>query len=332
LEKGILMSALFESGFCVRQPAWHGLATVVDEYPGSWEAARQLAGLAWDPVCEPIYVRTSADGTEPSYEALDGWRRIARSDTGATLSVMRDSYALIDHQAMGEIVEAIMEQPGARFETAGSLDGGRLVWALAYLDEPIKIPGDHSLSYPFLALCNRHDGTAACKVLPTTVRIVCANTYSAATALGERDGVAFAFRHVGSWRERVDEARDVVLGVRKDHREWIELAKTLIELKISPAGRDRFLAEFVPMPPAGLISDQVARNVEQARAAIRGALYSPTTAPVADTAYGLVQAAGEYLDHLRRYRNRGSHLGRCLLRPEPAKAKAVALAQAVANT
>ncbi len=47
--------------------------------------------------------------------------------------------------------------------------------------------------------------------------------------------------------------------------------------------------------------------------------------------YGLVQAAGEYLDHARGFRNSDTHLGRTLLRPEPLKVKAVKLVRQVAS-
>ena len=42
---------------------------------------------------------------------------------------------------MGEIVEAVLAQPNVKWETAGVLDGGRSVWCLALLDEPITLPG-----------------------------------------------------------------------------------------------------------------------------------------------------------------------------------------------
>jgi hypothetical protein len=58
-------------------------------------------------------------------------------------------------------------------------------------------------------------------------------------------------------------------------------------------------------------------------------LDGPTYEGIAHTAYGLVQAAGEYLDHVRRYRNCDSHITRTLLKPEPLKAKAVQLAREV---
>lgn len=44
------MSAYFESGFCVRQPSWHGQEVLLDEHPDNWADARQIAELTWEPV------------------------------------------------------------------------------------------------------------------------------------------------------------------------------------------------------------------------------------------------------------------------------------------
>lgn len=80
---------------------------------------------------------------------------------------------------------------------------------------------------------------------------------------------------------------------------------------------------FIPMPPETMITGRVARNVEEARAAVRGILNGVTTDGVSYTAYGLVQAAGEYLDHIRAARTRETKLGRTLIRPEPGKHRAM---------
>jgi len=84
------------------------------------------------------------------------------------------------------------------------------------------------------------------------------------------------------------------------------------------------------MPPAGLITDRVARNVEEARQALRMILESKTTEQVAHTAYGLVQAAGEYLDHVRTARSWETRLNRTLIRPEPLKHRALSLIRELA--
>jgi hypothetical protein len=77
------------------------------------------------------------------------------------------------------------------------------------------------------------------------------------------------------------------------------------------------------------MSDKIVANVEEARKQIRAILDGKTCEGIAFTAYGLVQAAGEYLDHVRRYRNRDSHITRTLLKSEPLKAKTIELAREV---
>jgi len=162
------MPANIESMFSVRQMPWHREGTILADYPGDWNTARKLAGLDWDPVNSEVYAVTgiNADGSA-HYEPVPGWKSVIRSDTGAVLSLNRDTYTVIDHGEMGEIVEAVLAQPNVKWETAGVLDAGRSVWCLALLDEPITLPGDDSATLPYLAITNRHDGTAACALRAT---------------------------------------------------------------------------------------------------------------------------------------------------------------------
>ena len=113
--------------------------------------------------------------------------------------------------------------------------------------------------------------------------------------------------------------------------DYRKLAEELLGMPIDARQRELFVREFVPAPPDGLISDRVMANVEQARTAVRAILASETTAGVAHTAYGLVQAAGEYLDHVRGARSWESRLNRTMMRPEPLKAKALRLVRSIAN-
>src|SRR5436190_10945428 len=320
------MPANVESMFSVRQMPWHREGTILADYPGSWAEARILAGLDWDPVTTDVYAVAgiNPDGTE-HYEPVDGWKAISRSDTGAILSVNKDTYTVIDHGGMGEIVEAVLAQPNVKWETAGVLDQGRSVWCLALLDEPVALPGDDSPTLPYLAITNRHDGTAACALRATAVRIVCANTFRAAELEGERTGATFSFIHKASWRNRIEEARKAVTGARAEMHRYTELAHELLAIPVMPKQRELFITEFIPMPPQGLVTDRVARNVEEARQALRLIFESKTTEQVAGSGYGLMQAAGEYLDHVRNARSWETRLNRILIRPEPLKHRALSL-------
>ncbi len=324
------MPANVESMFSVRQMPWHREGTILADYPGDWDQARKHAGLDWDPITTEVYALTdlNADGS-PHCEPIDGWKCIARSDNGAVLSLNRDTYTVISHGEMGEIVEAVLAQPNVQWETAGVLDGGRSVWCLALLDEPITLPGDVSPTLPYLAITNRHDGTGSCALRATAVRIVCANTFRAAELEGERTGATFSFIHKSSWRNRIEEARQAVTGARREMRRYTELAAELLNIPITARQRNLFITEFIPMPPQGLITDRVARNVEEARRALRLLFDSTTNEQIAGTAYGLVQAAGEYLDHVRTARSWETRLNRTLIRPEPLKHRALSLVREI---
>lgn len=353
------MSAEIESMFSVREVPWHSEGLVLDEYPGSWSEARTKAGLDWEPIEEPVYRlkgnevadipvyelhSMDADGEplyklkgtepieQPVYETNGDHKHIVRSDNGAILSVVTDGYTLIDHESMGEIVEAVLGQTNVKWETAGSLAGGKAVWCLCRLDEPIELPGDNTATYPFMAITNRHDGTGSCALRATAIRIVCMNTFNASEMEGERTGATFSFRHSKKWRDRIDEARQAVTGVRKEMEEYRQLATELLGMPITAGQRELFVTSFIPAPPIGLATDRVMANIENSRTQLRALFESPTTVGIADTAYGLIQASGEYLDHVRTTRSWETRLNRTLMRPEPLKRKALKLVREIVGT
>lgn len=346
------MPAYFDTGFSVRQPMWHGQGLVLDDYPVDWADARKKAGLEWEPAIVPMFHRlpTSCEecgGVEfhndcpafaddhevdPLFVEVPAFRIVERDDNHHVLGPVTDSFGLVRHDAMGNIIEAIVGA-GAKFETAGACREGAQVWALAYLDEPYVLPGDDTEHLPFIALLNSHDGTGACKVVNTQVRVVCWNTYNAASMEGDRTGRQFTFRHTANVMDRIDEAKEALAGLRTEQTEWIALATELAVIPADDMALNHFLSEFIPNPNDNgeQASDRVVANVEKARTIFRSIYLDGPT--VSDghrgTALGLVHASVEYLDHVRGYRTSDTYLGRTILKPEPAKAKAVNIARRV---
>lgn len=356
------MPAYFDTGFSVREPMWHGEGLVLDDYPVDWTDARKKAGLEWEPAIRPTYQMpigigcslckrplgmmhtdacpalmlgdngarhvdlTDIDSGElmAGIHEVESHRLVVRDDTEEVLGMVSDQFSLISHAKMGGILEAVLGIANVKFETAGSCRNGAQVWALAYLDEPFTVAGDDSETLPFIVLLNNHDGSGACKLISTSVRVVCWNTYRAAEMQGERTGRQYVFRHVGDVEDRVDEAVKALAGVRDDAAEWDALAKELFGLKVTDPMVDDFLALFLPEPVGEVASPIVHANVEKARKVFRTLYFdSPTCDAHVGTALGIVDASVEYLDHVRGFRNRDTLMGRTLLRPEPLKAKAV---------
>ena len=306
--------------------------------PHATNCEQPLQGTVLLQHCGPdgsVPVRELADERLLVHVPAEGHQAIVRDDTWAVLATPTDSYKLIQHSQMGELLEAYTEawtKAGAdvKFETAGSIRGGAMVWALVWLDEPYTIPGDDSPTFPFAALLNSHDGSAACKLLPTQVRIVCWNTWRAAEAEGDRHGHQVVLRHAGNVTERVEQAKAGLASMRDEAKEWELLATDLTGININDAVVATFLDEFIPIPEGA--SERTRSNRAERQAMFRKMLTdSPTLAPLPNTAYKLVQAAGEYLDHMRPFRSQDTYLARTMFSNEPVKGGAVKLVRQLAR-
>lgn len=314
------MPAYFESGFVVREPAWHGLGHVLQDFP-TREEGMILAGHNFTVVERPVVIQGNS-----GFKLAADWKGLVKSmpgdpTHGDIMNITKETYGVVQNEIGWDIADAIVGE-GALYESGGVLKQGAVCWVLVWLDEPVKIPGDDSVTLPFCNVSWSHDGTSAVSARATSIRVVCWNTQSASEMEGKRLGTDFTFRHTKNALQRIEDAKMAMKGIRANHEEFVALATELAETPITAVQRELFVSEFLPMPPEALISDRVEKNVDTARAAIR-ALFDGPSIPDAHrfTAYGLHLAGVEYLDHLRGSRSQDTMFGRQLLRNEPAKAK-----------
>jgi len=330
------MPALFDQGFFVREPAWHGQGVVLADYPSKEEAMR-LAGHDFDVVTAPFRVELSNDlladaGQEINSDGngklrgVEGWTVHMRSDTLAPLHVARDSFERIPNSTAYDVAEILFDQ-GFQYETGITLDGGRTCAITLKLDEPITITGDDSVVLPFGCLSWAHDGSASLRVRSGTIRQVCANTVAASEAEGKKFGTDFTFRHTKNVKDRIDDAKEAVRGVRKALDVYAKMAEELAAIPVTPGQRDLFVSTIIGdkdgvVSYSASVSDQVKANIETERAKVNALFFGPTI-PEAHklTGYGLHCAGVEYFDHLRRYRSKESYVRRTLLTNNPAKAE-----------
>lgn len=343
------MPAEVDTMASVREMPWHKLGTILDEFPQGWGDMRKAAGLEWDAIEEPQFRLAGVDDAgNPRYEEVEGYKYIARSDTGLILASAMDTYELIGMGAMGEIAEAILDVPDmqVKYETAGSLFEGRKVWALAQLGDVIEIPGDSSPTIRYLALMNSFDGTAAFKAVGTGVRVVCANTWHAADALAERSGTAYSFRHTKNWKKRVEEAKLAVTGAYAQMDKYIARAKELMAVKVTSEQIDQFVNAFAVERTLlncdlkrsaaknldAYVKDnpRVAESLATTKYAMREIIKSETCADLKPTGYMLAQAAGEFADHWKPAKSDDTHFTRTMINVEPLKKIATKLAMAMA--
>lgn len=194
------MAANVESMFYVRNTPWHGLGTRVSETLSSREALT-AAGLDWNVIQEPIYT-----GTE---ELVEGYKANVRDVDRKVLGLVTDHYRVIQNRDAFEFTDELLGE-GVRYETAGSLQGGRRVWILAHLPHEYIISGERIS--PYLVFSNTHDGSGSIKIAVTPIRVVCQNTLNLALAESSR---SWSMIHTGNIQNKLQEARDTLFMAEK---------------------------------------------------------------------------------------------------------------------
>lgn len=150
---------------------WHGLGEQLPEGQPieTWlEAARLRWKIQMLPVHYPFQGRD---------RTMDGRFVLARDDTGAALSIVSSDYKIVQPREVLEFYRDLVEYQGYTLETAGALDGGRKVWALARTGLVSNIAGDAADTLgAYLLLATSCDKSIATTATFTSVRVVCQNT------------------------------------------------------------------------------------------------------------------------------------------------------------
>lgn len=315
--------------FTVRAPAWHGLGTVLDDYPTRVEA--QKMAHPWEPTQEPLYrkmIEIGEDGPVERYEEVDEARLNVRSDTLDSIGVVSGTYTVVTNTEMWDIAEVLEGQSrgAVRYETGGSLKGGRKVWLLLRLNEPLLVPGDpNSATIPYYALQNAHDGSGSFRGQATMTRIVCDNTSQVADLDAKARGTEFMFQHTTNVKARIEAAREALAGWRESIGQWQQFTLAMSGRRLADTDARDFVTAFIPEPPANLITDRVRANIEKARQEWWGIFNGPTCAEVNGSALGLIHASVEYGQHFRKSNGAESVFKRAYLDRSALTASAVKL-------
>ena len=218
------MSANVETMMYVGETPWHGLGTKVNEAPDSATAIK-MAGLDWT---------VSQENVRVGREVVEGYKANVRSSDKKVLGITTDKYNVVQNADAFAFTDAMIGA-GCKYETAGSLKGGKLVWLLALTDQR-KILGDEVNQY--LTFVNGFDGKTPVKVFDTSTRVVCANTLQLAIDKAKR---VWTFEHTNGVHDRLREFQITMTNARKYADSLEEFANELYEQKISKADLDRVL-------------------------------------------------------------------------------------------
>lgn len=283
------MSHEVETMMYVREKPWHGLGVCVEEAPNSADALR-IAGLDWKVDPRPVYTDNGIK--------IPGYVANTRDSDNSVLGIVSDKYTIVQNVDAFAFTDSLIGED-CRYETAGSLRNGKSTFMLARLPEK-KILDDSFGQY--LCFTNTHDGSGAVKVCCTPVRVVCNNTLNLALESAKR---IWTCRHMGKMEDKLHEA-EVTLGLAEDYMD--ELAITAERLANTPLSNDDIQAIVAEMFPMNEDSpERTKANMQKAKTEFMVAYYMPDIEKFRNTAWGIVNAASDWIGHSSPQRNTSTY-------------------------
>lgn len=283
-----------------REPAWHGLGTVFTEEKSTREMLEAAYLHDWNVRLEAVPYPDDYNVISPNYMVL----RDNPFDQGIdVLATVGERYHVLQNEELFDFGDALLD--GGRWETAGSIKDGRVVFgSLALERETVLDPkGVSDVVKSYLLVHTSHDGSTAVQASITPVRVVCQNTLNMALS-GTKQ--SFKIRHTQTVGGKVAAAREALALANTYFDEFEKEAQALISKEINKAKFDKIVEAIYPRPEKdakGAIK-KWENKVDQIEE-----IYSSETvngAGVANTAWGAYNALTERLDWFRKGRgNRG---------------------------
>jgi phage/plasmid-like protein (TIGR03299 family) len=288
----------------IGKPPWHeqGKKLNAGTPIETWIKA---ACLDWQIMREPVrYCFKDEIREMPNQQVL------IRSDNGAPLSVVSDSYCIVQPKEVIEFYRDLVDDSAFSLETAGALDEGRKVWGLARSNNSKNILDNKDDSIDaFLLLASSCDKSLATTVAFTSIRVVCQNTLNFAMEQIKGKAQPRCFKIAHNRQFNWDEAKKKLNLIDNAWSDFIKKVDQFAKTKIEPNDIDKF---FESLYLSGKKDDEkLSRNAIIEIQNLKSALVNAPgrDLPTAkDTVWGLVNAVTYYVDHKRKSNNQSTRL------------------------
>ena len=285
------MAAEVETMFYVRETPWHGLGTKVMEAPTSKEAL-SLSELDWRVEQEPIYTETG--------NLISGFKANVRDTDQKILGVVTDRYKVIQNEEAFAFTDELLGE-GVRYETAGSLQGGRKVWLLAHMPHEYIIAGERIS--PYLVFSNTHDGSGAIRVAITPIRVVCNNTLNLALSTAKR---SWSTIHTGDIKSKLEEAKNTLFMANAYMDELGREFENLRQKKLTDKQVMDYIELLIPLDENA--TSQQKKNIIRLQEDMKMRYFdAPDLKDVGNNAYRFINAVSDFATHAEPLRKTANY-------------------------
>lgn len=278
---------------------WHKKGVVLEGLLTSEEAIK-AAGLDWTVSKRKIYVNRGpnqmlVDRPEEDFFA------ITRDDNEVTLGIVGQQQAVLQNRNAFALLDQIVGEKLALYETAGALGKGERVWMLLKLPGILRVGGDDTIE-KYLLCCHGHDGSLAFYLFETGVRVVCQNTLT--MALQQRKGEGIKIKHtIKAMKNLTADSLRERLGLAHQNFGVMEgAARVLASKRVGVMEMMQYLQMLWPKPEEGY-GPRTQTMLEEIEKLFDGGQRGADMPTVKGTAWGLFNAVAEYVDFHRPSKN-----------------------------
>jgi phage/plasmid-like protein (TIGR03299 family) len=233
-----------------REPAWHNLGTVFDTEKNTNEMLVAANLNNWNVRLSELTIPSEMT-SDKNYQYVVRTNPTDKSQTDV-LGIVGERYVPLQNEDLFAFGDNILDG-GGRWETAGSISGGRVVFgSLALERETVLDPnGVADVVKTYLLINTSHDGSIAIQASITPVRVVCANTLNVAlNRTRKKDGVkqSFKIRHTQTAAGKVTVARQA-LGMANSYMDAFDkMAHAMITKEITAQDFNNIILAAYPKP------------------------------------------------------------------------------------
>lgn len=293
------MAHLVQQMAYVGAEPWHGLGNLLPAKQPI-EAWQKAAGMDWTIQETPVRFMADSIGSLGTIHSFEEQKVLYRSDSKEALSVVSQRYQVVQPREVLEFYRDLTDLSGYQLETAGVLKGGKKFWALAKTGQSTALKGNDQVN-GYLLLATSCDGTLATTATPTTIRVVCNNTLTIAV-----NGASQAIKVPHSTRFDPQAVKQQ-LGIAVSQWDgFMYRMRTLAERKVKThEAMNYFLRVMCDVQPGNLESAGLAneRALKRVQSLYDGQGKGAELEAAKGTAWGLLNAVTEFVDHERRARS-----------------------------
>ena len=291
----------------VRIPGWHEMGTTIKDHEPTTEEFYKMAGLDWTVGKKPA----GFFDDNGFFHEIEDTYGLVRNEDNQFFGFCKKKYQIFqNHEAFGWC-EPLIDSGLFKWETAGSFRNGQTCWCLLNSGEYNMVATDKIRNYLLVAWA--HDGKRGIVIQPTSIRVICQNTLTAALTNKEERDNRIHIPHFVTMRPKLEEVRMMYEGACVAFELQKAKYEKMINTVLSESQKNAFIDsvcnivydDMSLVNGTKMLSERGRKHIETVRDTFKSNLREmmdyrasgQTEYGIKNTLYGAFNASSEYIEH-----------------------------------